>query len=341
MLILEIIMGICFLVLSVLAVKSDISEGLIYNKVLLGFAAIAAVLDFLYYGLFTDGSAAAFILNLVIVAAICLFLFYTHSFAGGDCKLGTVMALLYPGRFYLNYGSTSCTLFFAIGIAIFYGYVYLMVAAIGKLASGKNHMTFRYVRNYLKEFLNRYLKSIVILCGISLIIVFIQMHGIQISVWIVRLVCIGIVWLIGKNNFFSKWKFLLPITALDIIGAIFLKVIPLSMSIEHYILVGVLLICQMTIRTNLYQEIEIAKLKKGMILSSISSAMMQGSRIRGLPGVSSEDLSSRLSESEVESIQRWSQNKGVTSVSIVRKIPFAIFLSLGFISYFIIWGIIE
>ena len=340
MIILEVLMCVCFLVLSAVTIKSDISEGLIHNRTLLAFAAAGTILDCIYYGFFLRKSGVAFLINLLVVTAICLFLFYTHSFAGGDCKLGFVMALLYPGGFYLSYGSTSCTLFFAIGFAIIYGYLYMLISAGYKIAAGKTHVTPVYIGNYLIEFVKRYIKSLIYLCGINLIVIAVELCGIYINAWIVRLLCIGIVWLIGKNNLFAKWQILLPVTALDLIGSIWLKVIPLSLSIEHYVLVGILLISQMTIKTNLYQEVEVAQLKKGMILSTLSSVRMQGSRVRGLPSVSSEDLRSRLTEMEIESIQRWAQSKNVSTVSVVRKIPFAIFLALGFASYFVLWGVV-
>lgn len=106
-------------------------------------------------------------------------------------------------------------------------------------------------------------------------------------------------------------------------------------------LVILLLLCQMTIRTSLYQEVKICDLKKGMILSSISSMLMQNSRVRGLPPISSEDLKSRLTEDQVESIGRWASSRNVLTVTVVRKIPFAIFILAGFLSYFVIWGMVK
>lgn len=97
------------------------------------------------------------------------------------------------------------------------------------------------------------------------------------------------------------------------------RVVPFSFRLENYILVIVLLLCQMTIRTDLYERIKIADLKKGMILSMGSSMLMQGSRVRGLPGISSEDLKSRLTETEVNSIIRWGKGKEIDDLVIVKK----------------------
>ena len=52
------------------------------------------------------------------------------------------------------------------------------------------------------------------------------------------------------------------IVAVDVGLSIWLGVIPISINPENYILVFVLLLCQMTIRTNLYKDIELENLKK-------------------------------------------------------------------------------
>ena len=148
-------------------------------------------------------------------------------------------------------------------------------------------------------------------------------------------------WFIGKSVLLKKWTLVICVYVINIGIGLFLRFLPFSLNPENYILVVVLLIFQMTIKTILYEEINIADLKKGMILSTISSMMMQNSRVRGLPPVSTEDLKSRLTEEQVNSICRWSKSRKIETITIVRKIPFAIFIFSGFLSYFVIWGVIK
>ena len=96
----------------------------------------------------------------------------------------------------------------------------------------------------------------------------------------------------------------------------------------------------MAVKTIIYEGVEVRNLKKGMILSSMSSILMQNSITPGLPSISSEDLKSRLTDSEVESVKIWAKATKTESLTIVKKIPFAIFISIGFISYLILWGIL-
>lgn len=96
------------------------------------------------------------------------------------------------------------------------------------------------------------------------------------------------------------------------------------------------------IATQSYQVIQTALVRPGMILSTASSMQFIASRVKGLPGISTEDLRSRLTEEQAESIKRWEHSaKGQPQITIVRKIPFAIFISLGFVLYYLLWRVIE
>ena len=190
-------------------------------------------------------------------------------------------------------------------------------------------------------FFKSFISASVYISDINLIFGFINLKGINIDIWFTRIICMLVAWIVGKKEFLKKWPIIIGIFIIDIVLGIFLKVIPFSFNLENYVLVLLLLLCQMTIRTNLYEEVLVSDLKKGMILSSFSSLLMQNSRVRGLPKVSSKDLKSRLTNTQIESIKRWASGKKVESVIIVKKIPFAMFIFGGFISYFIIWSVVK
>ena len=58
------------------------------------------------------------------------------------------------------------------------------------------------------------------------------------------------------------------------------------------------------------------------------------SRVKGLPIITTEDMSSRITAEQADSIKRWGKSKnGKESIVILRKIPFAAFISLGYIIY--------
>lgn len=341
MIIIEILFMFVLVSLGVITSISDVRDGHIYNKTLLGFSAVAIALEIIYYGYFARDLLPLFIINIGIITFISLILFYTHSFAGGDCKLTVVMAMLYPANYYLVYGKTEITLYFALCIAILYGYLYLFGFSIYALMKGRTKITREYVKGYFVSFIKSFVSASGYICTINLLFICIGISGIYVNEWIVRIVCMMTAWLVGKSTVLKKWPMVLGIYIIDIILGMFLGFMPFSFNPENYVLVIILLLCQMTIRTSLYDEVQITALKKGMILSSFSSMLMQNSKVRGLPPISSEDLKSRLTEEQIASIGRWASSRNVKSVTVVRKIPFAVFIFGGFLSYFIIWSVVR
>ena len=86
-----------------------------------------------------------------------------------------------------------------------------------------------------------------------------------------------------------------------------------------------------------YKIIPLSELKPGMILAFVSIIAFMGSKVEGLPTSTTEDLKSRLSVSEVESIKKWAESsKGIETITIVRKIPFALFIAIGTIVFTIL-----
>lgn len=341
MLFLHIIYGLAILTLGTLTSISDFRNGKIYNKTLAAFLGLAIILDIVYYGFFANDLLKPALFNIVILVVFSLVMFYSHIFAGGDCKLLIVLSILYPAEFYWLYGNSPATLLFAPGFAILLGYVYLLVSSALNIVRGKTRITGKYILGQVKAFVYSFLTITIYICAINLILCFLERHGIFINVWIVRIICFGVSWIVGRFGFLRKWFVILPLLLFDIVLAVLLRIVPISLNPENYYLALILLLAQMTIKTNLYDTVSVQNLKPGMILSAISSAMMQGSRVRGLPGLSSEDLRNRLTVEEVESIHRWAESRHVEELTIVKKIPFAFFISLGFICYFIIWGLIQ
>jgi len=75
---------------------------------------------------------------------------------------------------------------------------------------------------------------------------------------------------------------------------------------------------------------------QGMILSLKTVIKFSSSGIKDLPLITTEDLRSRLTKEEVENIHRWGNSaNGKSTITIVRKIPFAIFIASGVLVFLI------
>lgn len=342
MAVLDYILLALMICLGIASAVNDIKDGIIPNKLVAGFAVCGLVLDFVYYGILARDVATVFLTNVLVVLVISLCLYYTHALAGGDCKLVPVLALLYPAGMYLTYGNSSITLFAALCFAIFFGYIYLLASAVWRMITGETKMSAGYIRQTVVAYLKSYIVATLYVMLINLVFAFIDETIIKVNSWIVWASCIVIAWITGRLPVLKRKMVLLTIVVFDVGLSTVLKVIPVSLNPTTYIFTAVLLLCQMTIRTNLYERISTLQVRKGMILSTISSIAMQNSRIEGLPGISAEDLRSRLNETEAECVRRWGKSvKGLKEVTIVKKIPFAIFIAMGYAAYFILWGIVR
>ena len=340
MLILE---GICLgliAALCFLCTRSDLRYGMIYNKVLAVFLVLALAVDAVYYIFFVQDLFLDFIANVLVVSAVSLYLFYSHTFAGGDCKMMIVAALLFPARLYWVLGNSNITLVFTIAFAVLAGYCYLLVSSIWSIITKKVVITFDYIKNYLFNFLKSYLTAMIYISLLNRLLSVVYSFGFEINVWITRGVCLLAAWCIGRYSYFKKWALLVPAACIGLVISAATRTSPISLDPENYILVLALLVCQMAIRTTIYEKVEVARLKKGMILTTFSSMLMQTSITKGLPGISTEDLKSRLTDEEIESIQIWAKATHTESLMIVKKIPFAIFISIGILLYCSMWGLL-
>ena len=342
MVIVEYILLFLLICLGTVAAISDIRTGIIPNKVIAVFAICGIAVDIVYYVALAPDTVIIFLLNVLSTVLISICLYYTHSLAGGDCKLIPVLSLLYPAGMYLEYGSNSVTLFAALCFAVFFGYVYMLFTAGWKLIIGETRLRKEYVLAVVKTYVKSYISATIYVMGVNMIFAIIELNFLHMDAGIVWIACIITAWISGRVHIFKNHILLCLVLIADIGLTIYLRVIPLSLNPRTYLFTAFLLLCQVTIRTNLYEQIQTSRVKKGMILSTFSSMMLQNSRIAGLPGVSTEDLRNRLTEDEADSVRRWGKStKGLKEISIVKKIPFAIFLAMGYICYFIIWRIVR
>lgn len=339
MIVIEYIKMALLLILGIIASVSDIRKGIIRNRDLSFFSLAAIILDVINYGFLARDLAIVFLLNLAILLVTSIILFFIRVFAGGDTKLLIVFALLYPAEMYVVYGKSQITLLLSLLIALIFGYLYLLGYATIKLIKKENKVNWRKVGTYLLSFLKNYIAVLIYITGINLIFLWISIRFITIPFWVSWIICIAAALLVGRIKVLKKIYILIAVAAADIVFAVLLHTMPVSTDPKTYIVTVILVLCQMTMQTNLYEAVSVDEIKAGMILSAATSLAMQASKIQGLPGVSKENLESRLTEDEAASVQKWVRSINADCIYVVRKIPFAIFLLTGFVCYFIIWGI--
>ena len=318
---------------------TDIKYGLVRNKYILFGMCAAVVLDVVYYAFFSNDTTILFLMNCASAILLAVCLFFSHNLAGGDAKLIAVLSLAYPSSFYFEYAGIQVTLFFAVAFAILYGYIFLVLSSVYRIVTGKADITKKYAADYLKSFFIAYCRALVYVVFFNLLFELLNRLGIQVPTWLMLMFSMSAALLSSRIQLLKTWKVIIPTFVICVVLAVFLKTVPLSTYPSAYLLTAFFMLAQLAVRVNIYDEVPSKSVAKGMILSTGSSLLMQGIRIDGLPQLSSESLKDRLTEAEAESIHKWADSKyGQQTVVIVRKIPFAVFLLLGYATYFLIWS---
>ncbi|MFV0424850.1 MAG: hypothetical protein ACK5K7_04730, partial [Bacilli bacterium] len=163
----------------------------------------------------------------------------------------------------------------------------------------------------------------------------------QIETILYTVICIGILFSLNKLELFGIKILIVFVLIFDIIMTFFTGFIPFSTNLISYFIVLFLMLVQILATEFNHTEIQVSELKKNMILSQQYCILFIKSKTKNLPSMSDETLKSRLSSGEVASIQRWAKSKNIETVQVVRKIPFAICITLGVILYCIIGGILN
>lgn len=320
---------------------SDGKTGRISNKVL-GIASLYALFsDVVQYGILEKDLRAPFLVNMVILAAISLLLFFTHSWAGGDCKLLCTLGLFYPASCYWAYQGQATTLIFAVGIAFFSGYLYLVALYLRSLLKKQIRISLPRFRKALSAFLLSYLRTLVYITAVHLLYSLFDTKLLPLGTfsWLVIDFCIA--WGLGSIPVLQKPVVCLLLLGIDVALSVLLGSFPLGTSVFPYLFVLVIVSVKILLTDQNYQVIPTAEVQKGMILSTATTLQFLQSRVKGLPELSTEDLRSRLTQEEAESVRRWEHSAmGKSQVVIVRKIPFAVFIFLGFVLYFVIWSVL-
>lgn len=333
---LEVLLIISLVAVGVYVSISDIKRGVIKNKVLFIFAGVAAFLDVFYYGFFVRDIAVEFIISYGIVAAMALILFFTHCWAGGDCKLALVLGLMFPARFYVITWKTNVTLFFALMIAFLLGYIFLLIDAVYGLISRRDKISAMTFRQGMTSFFKYYIAALAYLIAIDLLYSLGVARFVVFDSVIVSIICFAAAWGSTAIKPLMKPFVFLPVLGIDIVLCIVFRVFPLSGSIFHYIVILLLAIFRILISAKNYIPIQVDSVKTGMILSTASSILLSQSIPKVEIPISTEKLDSRLTEEQAGKIVEWGRNKKMV-IAIVRRIPFAVFIVLGFILY-LLWG---
>ena len=333
--ILEIIKIAILLSICTLAAWTDISHGIISNRLLLTGAIAGLFLNVLTWTITSGTYIIVQLINIVVLCVIAVLLYALHIWAGGDCKLLMTVSLLVPSCVYSPFLNPCLSLILLPAFAFLFSYLFLLADSIIQTFSQKSVFSKEMLRSKLFSTLIRYCANVVYITLFDQVLYSVCGTSIQQFLFLINS-CV----ILGISNIAILQKRHLILIALVLSAVIKIvngQTIATMFDVINFGLVLIVLSLRIFIDSYNYAILPTNQVQSGMILSAATTLLFMKSNVKGLPQISTEDLRARLTPEEADSVRRWEHSKyGQPTVQIVRKIPFAIFIALGTLSYLIL-----
>ncbi len=337
------IQSIIAIVLGIISSATDFKNKKIYNKNII-FAVIVSILVYIILWKQIEVIYIKnYLINLGISAAISFLFFYFKIWAAGDSKLFLAIVVMIPYELYeVDINNVFPALYLLImifSIAFIYVFLETIYLWIKDKEKFKKIKELKLEKVEIKDFIIKYFMGYFIVLFINNITLkFFTEFRINNSG--LMLICNMLI-LIFVYRVIREEKQSLIVTFIFIVANVLYYIICgleiYSINIKILMLVLIIMIFRSISEKYNYEEIKVEDLKPRMILSFGSVLKFYSSKVKGLPQSTTETTDSRLTEEEVESIKRWSKTKkGKETIVIVRHMPFAPFMLLGEILFFIL-----
>lgn len=325
---------------------TDIKEGIIKNKAILFSLIIGGLISLVYYFVFARADAPLFFTNLIIMTIISLIMYKTNLWAAGDSKLLFLILVLIPARFYRTGSNLSLVpSIYILVLTFIIAFIFIVIQSIVLRIKNNDRIYMKFQINNLKAIALNYLYCLIYVIGVNYFLILIVPDFVAKNGPLVSVLNLFLMIFIYKYEVFKSMKLIIPVSFLSITELIIFYTRHLLISFDYhiYFYLMIILFLRSISEDYNYQVIPTQEVKKGMIISFKTITQFLPSRVKGLPQVTTEDMRTRITEAEAESIKRWEKSKyGSSEITIIRKIPFAIFLSLGTILFLIFrMGIIS
>ncbi|SFQ07414.1 preflagellin peptidase FlaK [Butyrivibrio proteoclasticus] len=328
-------------ILGIITSVTDIKENKISNRLLLLFGITGIILTIAQYILKTNILWGAYFLNLTLVVVFSMVLYILHIWAAGDSKLLIVLGILLPANYCMLAGKIVPWSVLVVALSFIVSFIYLLAESVWLFITHRGTFSLKNVTKSSKQFFTAYVRNIIYISFALKLENFFAKDWFNEHSLAILGINISLILLISSFEFLKKFPVVAFIFVLSIALSVYTGEWFLSVSrLIYYLLVVIIMLLRIMISEYNYATIPTSEVKKGMILSSVTTVFMSKSRVKGLPGISREDMRSRLSAEEAEAVVRWSKTKnGLKEVQIVRKVPYAIFIFSGLLIYSVLWGL--
>jgi len=314
---------------------TDYKLEIIPNKTLIVVGLLGLLANTFYYCFFAQAFIKAFMLNFAVLTILSIAFYSLHIWAAGDSKLLILAIFLLPARLYYQGDNIVATVIIMLLIFVI-AYAYIIGESIYLGVKNKNffHINFHAVDESIKQIIMQYIKCICILTLVNQIFSRVLPVFYESNLQLVMIVNMILILASYNMKFLDRKMPFLILVAVSFLSVFSAEWQEIHINWLIYPVIFFVILLRMFAEKYNYQNIPTSNVKKGMVLAYSTIVAFMLSRIKGLPRQTTEDIRSRISAEEAENIKRWENSKyGRSEITIVRKIPFAVFISLGVISY--------
>lgn len=306
---------------------TDIRYGKIKN-IVLAVSALFAIPIQIWEFIYCDISALLFGVNFVGVALFSSLLYIWGYWAAGDVKLLMAIALIFPYTLYWNLDMKGFKGLSLILVFISVTYVFVIIDTIINAMTNINTLMLTLRKIVTRNVITSFLKQWFVVVAIANFLNYINGTFLGWSYAYIALIIFFIVMIIG--NYLGRTKYLWVFAfGGDIVYWMF------THNQVSFVIFGLLITTAIfgfgkAVQVFNYKIIDVNKIKPGMIISVLSINKIQKlSGTTKLEEKKSESMVSRIDVEEVEIVKQ----SGIDKVRIVRKIPFALFVSIATVLY--------
>ena len=322
-----------FLVIGIIGSVSDIKTGRIHNRLFFIGISIALVVHAIDFVINPNFYFQGWLVIIGLSGFIAILMFFGELWAAGDTKFYILLLFCIPPQI-IETDSLSVSVV---------PYIYIFLLAVIWILIDTLWKTINKMERFSDE------RSISMKTVTELIKVYIEISAIQ-ALFVVLfpsfchenelLFSVGLIavsFIISSASVFGKW-IVVSIHALIILLLLLTRLWTWSFAPwwTYLCVVLIILFNKWASKYN-YMRIPTSTVAEGMILSSLTVLSFLPSKIMGLPSNASESMSSKLSAEQAEAVRRWEKSAyGATTVVILRKIPFSLFIFIGMLLWMII-----
>ena len=329
------------LIVSVISFVTDVTKGIVLNKLLLRAVYFGLVINGIYYGYYCSDVFVEYLINLIFITFLSVLMFAGKVWGGGDTKLSILLAFLFPARLYFYYRDELFPILNAFIFAFSIGLIYLVLESAWMLIAGRESKKNKEIKDVLSRMTFQSVAFFFMFMLVDLAVNELIPDFYEDNIALFEILFMAFFVAISRMTLFTrKW---VCITASAVSLLVFKLIsgrLP-QFRITDLLIIGSIHLIRTILSWHNYSTVKIIDLKPGMILSTASSVMMFGDGNVGVNKLSEENMGDRLTEENISSIYRWmDKHPDYETVTIVRKIPFSAFISLGYVT-FLILGVLN